>query len=234
MQQRNAGKSVALRALELVARFQHGELADETLVASRLDEDEARELVRLAARRFEGGEPLSGEELGRYEWLVGKTADDERLFARKRVERAEADKLGALAASAPPSPRGVEHPRRRHGRRGAVDALRHRLREGAVEVTSTAASTTGCVPPACSNPNTSAPSSSSSPRSSPTAANRLTCRSGVPGGGLPPVPRQSLPALRRAGYITATEVGSGIRIGLGPRAHEIAAQWGIALPDADS
>ena len=207
MQQRNAGKSVALRALELVARFQHGELADETLVASRLDEDEARELVRLAARRFEGGEPLSGEELGRYEWLVGKTADDERLFARKRVERAEADKL---------------------------DALRHRLREGAVEVTSTAASTTGCVPPACSNPNTSAPSSSSSPRSSPTAANRLTCRSGVPGGGLPPVPRQSLPALRRAGYITATEVGSGIRIGLGPRAHEIAAQWGIALPDADS
>ena len=115
------------------------------------------------------------------------------------------------------------------------DALRHRLREGAVEVDEYGREHHGMRAARLLEPDhvgalflliASIVANGGEPIDLP--------ESGVPGGGLPPVPRQSLPALRRAGYITATEVGSGIRIGLGPRAHEIAAQWGIALPDADA
>ncbi len=134
--QRNAGKWVALRALELVARFQHPELADETLVAARLTEDEGRELLKLAARRLEGEQPLTDEELHRYETLVAKTTDDPDIFERE-TNRAEPSRRSATRSKPPSgvtrrpttcSPPMVGDPE------ALLDALRYMLRPGAVEV----------------------------------------------------------------------------------------------------
>jgi len=55
--------------------------------------------------------------------------------------------------------------------------------------------------------------------------------SGLLGDGLPPLPRRALGALRKAGYIGNSEVGNGIRVSLGPRCREVAAKWGIELPE---
>ncbi len=95
-------------AFEFVARREHGVLGKSNLkLAAFSNEDgtpneEGLELVELVRRMKEFGfglaaEPLSDEELSRYEALVGIAAGDPQLFERKREEAAARAKAAELA-----------------------------------------------------------------------------------------------------------------------------------------
>jgi hypothetical protein len=48
---------------------------------------------------------------------------------------------------------------------------------------------------------------------------------------LPRLPQAALAQLRRNGYLTTAQEGTGLRVGPGERVREIAAKWNIDLPE---
>jgi hypothetical protein len=203
------------------------ELADETLVAARLTEDEGRELLKLAARRLEGEQPLTDEELHRYETLVAKTTDDPDIFERGRTEKAEQEKRDALRAAQRRHPQADDLLAATMADPELLDALRHMLRPGAVEVDEFGREIHGKHAARLLELEdvgvlivlvASIVSNGGNPIDVP--------ESGLLGDGLPPLPRRALGALRKAGYIGTSEVGNGIRVSLGPGTREIAGEVG--------
>ena len=231
--QRNAHKSVPLRALELVARFRHHELADETLVASRLDEEEGRELVKLASRLLEG-ETLDDTETARYEKLVGKAAGDEGLCARKRAERAEADKLDALRAAERRHPQADDLVAAVMSDPLLADGLKRRLRPAATATDELGVERQGVTAAVIFDFNNIAALHVLVSLIVQNGGNDIHVgEHGALGDGLPNLPTGSLGQLRRNGYLTIAQAGTGMRVGVGPRTREIAAKWKIELPTAD-
>lgn len=55
---------------------------------------------------------------------------------------------------------------------------------------------------------------------------------GLLASGLPRLPNGVLAALRLNDWIETAQVGGGTRVGLGPRARSVAAEWGIPVPPA--
>lgn len=124
-------RSPQVKALDAVSAFGHPELAGETLNASRLDAAEGAELHALARRRrgddVEAG-PLGDDEERRYERLVGMAAEDEGLFARKRSETAEAEKLDALRRAERRHPQAEDLVAALLAEQDLFDGLRRKLR----------------------------------------------------------------------------------------------------------
>ena len=82
----------SLKWLREAQRFSHPELNDETLVATRLTDDDAVELEALVRRRRRlvsepETEPLTADETASWERLLGKATGDERLFERESERR---------------------------------------------------------------------------------------------------------------------------------------------------
>jgi hypothetical protein len=96
------GAHPAAVALRAVAAFGHRELAGATLTASRLTHDEGVELAALVKRlRAPGdGRGFTSEERARYEFLLGKCAGNESLFAKHRRETTTRKKLDELTKEA--------------------------------------------------------------------------------------------------------------------------------------
>jgi hypothetical protein len=92
----------AARWLDAARRYSAPELQGETLVASRLSEEDAAALEALVRHKRqivteEGAAALTNEETAAWERLLGKAAGDEALFGRKRRDaaaRAGLDNLG--------------------------------------------------------------------------------------------------------------------------------------------
>lgn len=91
----------ATRWLREAQKFSNPELVGERLVADRLSEDDSVALERLVKRKREilgdeHADPLTDDEKGEWEALLGKAAGDEQLFERKRRDAKAKAKLNEL------------------------------------------------------------------------------------------------------------------------------------------
>lgn len=226
---RQAGRSVQLRALDEVARFSHRELAGVTLVADKLTTEEGEELLRLAVRRADGEKPLDADQLARYETLVGRAAGDDGLFARRRAELAAEDKLARLRAAERRHPQAESLVAAVMADETLFEGLRHTLRDTEV-VDEYGRKVPGAVAAVVYSPENI---SSLFLVLNLIAANNgepiTVPETGITERDLPAIPRGSLTQLRRNGWLTVTEDGVGLQVGLGDRTRAVAQRWGITL-----
>jgi hypothetical protein len=231
---RQAGRSVQLRALDEVARFAHVEVVGTKLVAERLTTEEGEELLRLAARRAEGKNPLNETELARYETLVGHAGDDDDLFARRRAERREEEKLAALRAAERRHPQAADLVAAVMSDPTLFDGLHLRVRPDVVVIDEYGRESkggTGCRVFTVENVATLHVLVSMIVANG--GSEIVVDEHGGLGNGLPRIDRRTITALRRNGYLDTRPEGAALTIGLGPRTRRIASKWSIPVPTAD-
>jgi hypothetical protein len=98
-----AGPHPGAAALRAVARLGHPELDGASLRAANLTTEEGAELAGLVKKMrnaSEEREQLSATERGRYESLLGKAAGNANLFAKRRRDASNREKLDQLAKEA--------------------------------------------------------------------------------------------------------------------------------------
>lgn len=224
-------RPIAAKALEAVTAFGHPELAGTTLDPARLDNAQAAELLALARRRRGDDDTQAGldpVDEARYLGLVELAAGEDNLFARRRAEKAEAEKREMLEKAARRLPQAESLIAALMAEHDLFDGLRHRLRTDADVIDEYGRTVPGAVAARIYEPENIVALF--------VLVNAITANGGEAVGisehgiverGLPPIPRGSLAALRRNEWLTVTEDGAGVRVGLGERTKDIAAKWSI-------
>lgn len=227
-------RSGTLKALDVVAQCGDSELQGETLVADRLTDDEAQELVLLARRR-RNGDTLSDADVAAFEQLAGRAAGDEGLYARKRAEREEKAKLAALRRAERAHPQSSSLVAAILSDPDLLDGLQHRLRDDVVVLDELGRKQQGAT--ACriyEYENIAALHVLVSLIVANGGQPIIVYEHGYLPGGLPPLPQGALGQLRRNQWLTTEQTGTGTLVGLGERVRGIADHWSIELPPADA
>jgi hypothetical protein len=228
---RQAGRSVQLRALDEVAPLAYPEIAGMTLVATRLTVEEGENLLRLARRRIDGEEPLSEDEIATYETLVGRAAGDDDLFARRRTERHEEEKLAALQAAERRHPQAEDLVAAVMSDPVLFDGLHLRVRPDVVVIDEYGRESKGGTACRIFTPENVATLHLLLTMIVAAGATEIVVdEHGNLGDGLPRIDRSTITALRRNGYLDTKAEGVDLKIGLGPRTRRIAAKWSIQVP----
>jgi hypothetical protein len=226
-----------------VGRFNHHELQGAVLAADRLTDEQGAELRRLLGRRLavaygnEGAEPLTAEEQGRYEEIVGVAAGDPNLFQRKREEARAREEAREVAESLLRHPQAESLVAAVMSDRAVFDYLQERLRPMSLHDERGNVSHVTQVERVLELEHVGALFlllnliAESGGRET-----RLTQHGAVTGrtredGRLPFIDVKLLAQLRRNRFLTTRREGSDIVVGLGERVRQVAKRWQISLPE---
>jgi hypothetical protein len=168
----------------------------------------------------------------RYLGLVELAAGEDNLFARLRAEKAEAEKRETLERAARRLPQAESLVAAVMAEHDLFDGLRHRLRTDAEVVDEYGRTVPGAVAATIYEPDNIFTLFVLVNAIAASGGQAVTISEhGIVERGLPRIPRGSLAALRRNDWLTVTEDGAGLRVGLGERTKAIAERWGIDLPE---